>query len=53
MRDIYDHATPAGIRLAVEPINRCETHFINRIDQALALADAVGPTAGSVLTPST
>ena len=46
MREIYDHATPDGIRLAIEPINRCETHFINRIDQALALADAVGADCG-------
>jgi sugar phosphate isomerase/epimerase len=46
MCEIYDYATPAGIRLAIEPINRCETYFINRIDQALALAEAVGPDCG-------
>jgi sugar phosphate isomerase/epimerase len=46
MREVYEHATPAGIRLAIEPINRSETHFINRIDQALALAEAVGAECG-------
>jgi sugar phosphate isomerase/epimerase len=46
MRESHDYATPAGIRLAIEPINRCETHFINRIEQALALADAVGADCG-------
>lgn len=46
MREVYDYATSAGVRIAIEPINRFETHFINRIDQALALADAIGPGCG-------
>ena len=38
------------VRLGIEPINRFETYFINRGDQALALADAVGaPHVGVVL----
>ncbi|HEY9262301.1 sugar phosphate isomerase/epimerase family protein, partial [Chitinophaga sp.] len=32
-----------------EPINRFETYFINRADQALALAEAVGPNCGVCL----
>jgi sugar phosphate isomerase/epimerase len=38
------------VRMGIEPINRFETCFINRGDQALALADAVGaPNIGVVL----
>jgi D-psicose/D-tagatose/L-ribulose 3-epimerase len=46
LREVYAHSQRAGIRLAVEPLNRFETYLINRIDQALALADAVGPDCG-------
>jgi D-psicose/D-tagatose/L-ribulose 3-epimerase len=31
-----------GVKIGIEPINRFETYFINRGDQAAALADAVG-----------
>ena len=30
----------SGVRLGIEPINRFETYFINRGDQAMALAEA-------------
>ncbi|MEM6648071.1 MAG: sugar phosphate isomerase/epimerase family protein, partial [Bacteroidota bacterium] len=49
MQDIYAHSEPLGVRLAIEPINRFETYFINRGDQALALAEAVGPNCGICL----
>lgn len=35
--------------MAIEPLNRFETYFINRADQALAMADAVGPQCGVCL----
>ena len=35
--------------MAIEPLNRFETHFVNRGDQALALADAVAPDVGVCL----
>ena len=35
--------------MAVEPLNRFETNFINRADQAVALAEAVGPDVGVCL----
>ncbi len=38
-----------GVRLGVEPINRFETYFLNRHDQALRLAQDVGGTCGVVL----
>lgn len=46
MQEIYDHAMRVGVRIAIEPVNRFETHFINRVDQALALADEIGPDCG-------
>jgi sugar phosphate isomerase/epimerase len=49
IKEVYGHAQKAGIRIAIEPLNRFETYLINRGDQALALADAVGPDCGVCL----
>lgn len=49
MKEIYDHAQKEGIRIAIEPINRFETYFINRADQALELAKETGPDCGVAL----
>jgi sugar phosphate isomerase/epimerase len=49
IKEVYTHAEKAGIRIAIEPLNRFETYLINRGDQALALADAVGPNCGVCL----
>lgn len=49
IREVYSYAEREGIRIAIEPINRFETYLINRADQALALADAVGPNCGICL----
>ena len=49
LKEVYAHAQKAGIRLAIEPLNRFETYLINRGDQAQALADAVGPNCGVCL----
>ncbi len=49
LKEIYPHSEAAGITLALEPLNRFETNFINRHDQALALAQAVGPNCGIAL----
>jgi sugar phosphate isomerase/epimerase len=49
LREVYTHSEKAGIRLAIEPLNRFETYLINRGDQALALADEVGPNCGICL----
>lgn len=40
--EVATYAQKAGIRTCLEPWNRYETYFINRLDQAVALADAVG-----------
>jgi D-psicose/D-tagatose/L-ribulose 3-epimerase len=49
MKEIHEHAQQEGIKLAVEPINRFETYFISRADQARALADATSPDVGVCL----
>ncbi len=49
LKEIYDHGMRSGVRLGIEPINRFETYFINRGDQAIALAEAVGPECGVCL----
>jgi sugar phosphate isomerase/epimerase len=49
MKECYDFAEKSGVMLGIEPINRFETYFINRGDQALALAEAVGKNCGVCL----
>jgi D-psicose/D-tagatose/L-ribulose 3-epimerase len=49
LKEINAHARKAGIRVALEPLNRFETNFLSRHDQALALAEAVGPDVGVCL----
>ena len=49
LKECYDYAEKSGVRIGIEPINRFETYFINRGDQALALAEAVGKNCGVCL----
>lgn len=49
MQEVYEYAESVGIKIGIEPINRFETYFINRGDQALALAKATGPNCGVCL----
>lgn len=49
LKEIYEYTEASGILIGIEPINRFETYFINRGDQALALAQAVGPNCGVCL----
>ena len=46
LREIYPHAEAAGVLMALEPLNRFETNFLNRADQAVMLAEEVGPNCG-------
>ncbi len=41
IRAIADHAAKSKIRIGLEPINRLETNFLCRHDQALRLADDI------------
>lgn len=49
MKEVNAYAESSGILIGIEPINRFETYFINRGDQALALAKEVGPNCGVCL----
>jgi sugar phosphate isomerase/epimerase len=46
LKEVYAHAQKEGIRMALEPLNRFETNFLNRADQAMLLAEEVGPDCG-------
>ena len=50
MRSIADHAAQANVRLAVEPLNRFETHFINTLADASALAREIAHPAVGLLS---
>jgi sugar phosphate isomerase/epimerase len=49
LKEVHAHATKEGIRVALEPLNRFETNFLNRHDQALLLAESVAPDVGVCL----
>ena len=49
LKEIHEHANAAGVKMAIEPLNRFETYFVTRGAQALALADAVSPDVGICL----
>jgi sugar phosphate isomerase/epimerase len=44
-----EHGRAAGVIVAIEPLTREETHLVNRVDQALALADEAGDGCGVCL----
>ncbi|MBE2315515.1 sugar phosphate isomerase/epimerase [Solirubrobacter sp. CPCC 204708] len=49
LRECQAHAESVGVRIALEPLNRFETYFLNRGEQALALAEEVGGNCGVAL----
>ena len=53
LRQVYDVARSLDVRIGVEPLNRFETYFINRHDQALQLARTSAAIAESSSTLST
>jgi sugar phosphate isomerase/epimerase len=42
VRDVGKHAEDVGGIMALEPVNRYENHFINRLDQAVGICEEVG-----------
>ncbi len=42
LREAADYAAPAGVSLAIEPLNRFETDMVNTTEQGLELCDLVG-----------
>ena len=53
LKECQEHAESVGVRIGLEPLNRFETYFLNRCEQALALVDAVGGDSAWRSTPST
>ena len=49
LKAVREHANAEGVTIAIEPLNRFETNFINRHDQALLLASEVGDDVGVCL----
>lgn len=49
LREVAYYAGEKGVRPGIEPLNRFETNFINRHDQAVLLAEEVGNNIGVVL----
>ena len=49
LKEVYAYAKQCGVKMAIEPLNRFETYFLNRADQALRLAEEVGPDCGVCL----
>ncbi|MEQ3553695.1 sugar phosphate isomerase/epimerase family protein [Pseudonocardia nematodicida] len=43
------HADAEGVRILLEPLNRYEDHMVNRLDQAVELAEATGLDAVGVV----
>jgi len=51
LREVAALAREKNIKVGLEPLNRFETYFLNRTDQALALADQVGHGCGIAFDP--
>jgi len=51
LREVAALAQEKNVRIGLEPLNRFETYFLNRTDQALALADEVGYGCGIAFDP--
>ncbi|MBL4740244.1 MAG: sugar phosphate isomerase/epimerase [Sneathiella sp.] len=49
LKEVYELTEKYGVKIALEPLNRFETYFLNRADQAVALAKDVGPNCGVCL----
>ena len=49
LKECQAHAEQVGVRIGIEPLCRFETYFINRADQAVALAKDVGGNCGVTL----
>jgi D-psicose/D-tagatose/L-ribulose 3-epimerase len=49
LRPLADYAGERGVQLAIEPLNRFETSFLNTAEQALAVVDQLGSPACGLL----
>jgi D-psicose/D-tagatose/L-ribulose 3-epimerase len=49
LRPVVAHAESVGVRLAIEPLNRYETSFVNTVEQGLEVVEAVGSDSCGLL----
>src|SRR5688500_13246445 len=49
LKAVREHANGEGVTIAIEPLNRFETNFVNRHEQALLLAQEAGDDVGVCL----
>jgi D-psicose/D-tagatose/L-ribulose 3-epimerase len=49
LRPVAEHAAERGVTLAIEPLNRFETSFMNTAGQVMEVVDRVGSSAVGVL----
>ena len=49
LKEVRAYAKSQGVKIALEPLNRFETNFLNRHDQALLLAEQIAPDVGVCL----
>jgi sugar phosphate isomerase/epimerase len=50
--ELGEHAQREGVRILLEPLNRYEDHMVNRLDQAVELAEATGLDSVGVVADS-
>ncbi len=50
LRPLADHAQSVGVKLAVEPLNRFETHFLNTLADGAALVREINHPAVGILS---
>jgi len=47
--ELASHARSAGVEIWIEPLNRYEDHMVNRLEQAVAICEAIGlPSVGLI-----
>ena len=49
LSELGEHAAREGVAVFLEPLNRYEDHMLNRVEQAVELADAVGLDSVAVM----
>jgi sugar phosphate isomerase/epimerase len=50
--ELGEHALREGVRILLEPLNRYEDHMVNRLEQAVELAQATGLDSVGVIADS-
>lgn len=51
LKPVADYAGERGVQLAVEPLNRFKTDFINTVEQGLELIDRIGAANARCVLP--